>query len=326
MARKLLREFSANRRLEVNLDAPPGELGRYYLEFEEKRSRLNRLIHSFDAEGIPLNAAYIDVENPRLHYYPITIGQYGLAVFHSWLATGDAGKRDHFLRVAGWFMRHKLGKKGMGYYWLTAVPKPEFDVRLPWKSAFTQGRAISILARAWQLTGDYSYLAVATGALIPFARDISEGGVSVDRAAGETFYEEYVAALPTRVLDGHMSSLFGLLDSVRAVPASQYPAGHRLARGLFDEGVEGLIRQLPGFDLGYWVRFARCDLPGYPVEDPCTVGYLRLVRKQLLVLSHVTGREELLQFARKCKRYNTLPRVLKMYRAKFRALKKLDRL
>jgi hypothetical protein len=326
MARKLLRDVNANRRMEVNMENPSGELGYYYIKFEEKPSKLNHLIHSLDAEGIPLNTTYIDVGNPRLHYYPISIGQYGLAVFHAWLATGNLEKREHFLRIANWFLRNKQEAERLGCYWLTDVPKPEYDIRAPWKSAFTQSRALSILSRAWQLTGDEAYLRMATGALMPFAKDISEGGVSVDRAACETFYEEYVAAVPTRVLDGHAFSLFGLLDYLRAVPGDHSPAGHHLARRLFDEGLEGLIRQLPRFDLGYWMRFGRCDLPGYPVDDPCTIGYLRLVSKQLLILHHATGREELLHFARKCEQYNTLPHILKMYRAKFKALKKLNRL
>ncbi|MDR0766446.1 MAG: D-glucuronyl C5-epimerase family protein [Odoribacteraceae bacterium] len=325
MARKLLRDLNANRRLEVNMDNPPGKLGYYYIKFEEKRSKLNRLIHSLDEEGIPLNTTYIDVTPPRLHYYPISIGQYGLALFHTWLATGDTAKREHFLRVANWFARNAREEKEQGVYWLTDVPKPEFGVTAPWKSAFVQGRGISILTRAWQLTGDDRYLHLATGALLPFTRDISEGGVSVDRAAGETFYEEYVAAAPTRVLDGHAFSLFGLLDYTRAVPDALHPAGHRLARRLFDEGIEGLVRQLPRFDLGFWLRFNRCDLPGYPQDDPCTIGYLRLVRRQLLVLHRVTGREELLHFARACERHDALPNILKMYRLKLRALKKLDR-
>jgi hypothetical protein len=325
MLRKLLRDITANRRLEVNMEHAPGTLGFYYIKFEEKISRLNRLIHSFDAEGVPLNTTYIDVERPRLHYYPISIGQYGLALFHSWLATGDEGKRDHFLRVAAWFTRNKR-EEGPGTCWLTDIPKPEYGVDAPWKSAFAQGRAISVLLRAWQLTGDDAYLRVATGALIPFARDISEGGVSVDRAAGETFYEEYVAAAPTRVLDGHCFSLFGLYDYLRAVPESCCPEGYRLARRLFDEGIEGLARQLPRFDLGFWTRFCRCDLPGYPQDDPCTVGYSRLVRWQLIILHGITGREELLRHARKCERYHRLPGIIKMYRLKFKALKRLHRL
>jgi hypothetical protein len=326
MLRKLARDLTANRRLAVNMENPPGQLGFYYIKFEDRLDRLNRLIHSFDAEGIPLNTSYVDVTPPRLHYYPITIGQYGLALFHAWLATGSVEKREHFLRVAAWFARERHEQQGLGAYWLTDVPKPEYGVRDPWKSAFAQSRALSILTRAWQLTGDDAYLRVAGDALVPFTKDIAGGGVAVDRDAGETFYEEYVAAAPTRVLDGHAFALFGLLDYLRAVPETLRPDEHRLARRLFDEGVEGLVRQFPRFDLGFWTRFNRCDLPGYPQDDPCTIGYLRLVRAQLLVLHRATGREELLHFARQCARRDTLPNILRMYRLKYRALKQLDRL
>ncbi|MDR0544217.1 MAG: D-glucuronyl C5-epimerase family protein [Odoribacteraceae bacterium] len=326
MLRKLSRDLRANRRMPLNMDVSPGDLGYYYIKFEEKRSRLNRLIHSFDDQGVPLNTTYIDVSPPRLHYYPISIGQYALALFHTWLATGDPRKRDHFLRLAGWFARNAREEPDGGVHWLTDISKPEFGVHRPWKSAFVQGRAISVLARAWQLTGDDRYLRLATSALLPFTRDISEGGVSVDRTTGETFYEEYVAAAPTRILDGHAFALFGLLDYARAVPPVVCPDGHRLSLRLFDEGVEGLIRQFPRFDLGFWLRFNRCDLPAYPQDDPCTIGYLRLVRHQLLVLHRATAREELLHFAEKCQHYDSLPNILKMYRLKLRALKKLNRL
>lgn len=326
MLRKLLRDFNTNRKIEINTDNSTGTLGYYYIKFNEDIAKLNRLIHSFDADGVPLNTTYIDVEEEKIHYYPISIGQYGLAVFHAWLKTGSEEKKAHFLRIADWFMNHRTDDNELGCYWLTDVPKPEYNVHAPWKSAFAQSRGISVLLRAWQLTGKESYLQTATRALFPFTRDITSGGVSVDREKGETFYEEYVAAHPTRVLDGHVFCLFGLYDYVRAVPAATAPEGHALALKLFNEGVEGLIRQLPQYDMGFWSRFNRCDLPGYPQDDPCTIGYLRLVRQQLLILYRITGKDELRHFSEKLHRYDRFPNVLKMYRHKFRALKKLNRL
>ena len=183
-----------------------------------------------------------------------------------------------------------------------------------------------MLLRAWQLTEDDAYLKVATQALIPFTKDITVGGVSVDREKGETFYEEYVAECPTRVLDGHGFCLFGLYDYIRAVPENKDPNGFALALRLFNEGIEGLTRQLPLFDMGFWPRFNRCDLSGYPQDDPCTIGYLRLVRQQLLILYRITGKEELRLFSEKFHQYDRISNILKMYRHKFTALKKLNRL
>jgi len=327
MLQKLMRDFNANKHLAVNTDNTSSQLTAYYFKFEEDLSKLNRLIHSFDSDGVPINTSYIDVKTPLLHYYPITIGQYGLAVFHAWLQTGNPEKKALFLRIADWFMAHATEETHLGVYWLTEVPKPEFNVHSPWKSAFAQSRSISVLARAWQITGKEMYIQTAAKALIPFTLDTKDGGVSVDRAKGETFFEEYVAALPTRVLDGHGFSLFGLHDFMRA--SREEPSlkvAHELAYRLFNEGVEGLIQQLPRFDLKYWIRFNYCDLPNYPQDDPCTIGYLRLVLLQLKVLHEITGRAELQFYQEKFSRYDTLTNILKMYRTKLKTLRKLNRL
>ena len=187
MLRKLLRDFNTNRKIEINMENQSETLGYYYIKFDEDIAKLNRLIHSFDKNGVPLNMTYIDVEDTKLHYYPISIGQYGLAIFHSWLKTHSEEKRAHFLRIADWFMNNRTDHTELGCYWLTDVPKPEYHVYQPWKSAFAQSRGISMLLRAWQLTEDDAYLKVATQALIPFTKDITVGGVSVDRERGQPF-------------------------------------------------------------------------------------------------------------------------------------------
>ena len=227
MLRKLLRDFNTNRKIEINMENQSETLGYYYIKFDEDIAKLNRLIHSFDKNGVPLNTTYIDVEDTKLHYYPISIGQYGLAIFHSWLKTHSEEKRAHFLRIADWFMNNRTDHTELGCYWLTDVPKPEYHVYQPWKSAFAQSRGISMLLRAWQLTEDDAYLKVATQALIPFTKDITVGGVSVDREKGETFYEEYVAECPTRVLDGHGFCLFGYTITFVQFPKTRTPTGTR---------------------------------------------------------------------------------------------------
>lgn len=326
MLGKLFRDFRANRHILINHDNNSKQLSHYYILFDQNPSKLNRLIHSFDSEGIPLNSSYIDVAKKKLHYYPISIGQFGLSVFHSWLETGIEEKKAYFLRIAEWFIKHKHEDEQLGIYWLTEVDKPEYHVISPWKSAFTQSRAISILLRAWQLTNDEKYLSAASKALIPFTKDITEGGVSVDRASGTVFYEEYVAVYPTRVLDGHNFSLFGLYDYIRAVDDEHYIQYKELALQLFQEGINGLVKQLPKFDMGFWLHFNRCDIPGYPQNDPCTMGYLRLVSSQLEILNQLSHRQELLEYAHKCKQYDSLFNIIKMYRLKFHALRELKRL
>ena len=327
MAGKLRNDLLAWMRPVPVFAGPYGtELRYYYLRFQEDPKRLNRLIAGFDEQGIPLNTTYVDVETPRLHYYPISIGQYALAVFHSWLDTGNPDKKAHFMRIADWFVAQRSEDPQLGVYWLTDIPKPEYGVYQPWKSAFSQSRGLSVLLRAWQLSNDDHYLQIAVKALQPYAYDISRGGVSVDRDQGAAFYEEYVAQQPTRVLDGHLFSLFGLFDFVRAVRPEQAPEAHALARRLFEEGTEGLKRQLPLFDLGFWLRFNRCDLPGYPNDDPCTISYLKLVSAQLGLLYRLSGDPFFQQESTRLSHYLKPAHVLRMYRMKSRALQKLNRL
>ena len=306
------------------------QLGRYYINFESEsiNSRGGNSPFQFDENGVPLIMPYIDVpkEQRVYSYYPITIGQFALAIYHSYLDTNSEEKKQHFLRIANWFYENRTEDDKLGVYWISVVPKPEYKVFEPWKSAFSQSRGLSILLRAWQLTGEEKYLEVCKKALIPFVYDISEGGVSVDRAEGETFYEEYVAEMPTRVLDGHNFSLLGLYDFVRAIPETVDADSHNLAKRLFNEGIEGLEKQLSKFDMGFWMLFNRCPLPHYPKKDPCTIGYLRLITAQLKILDSIVDSDILKKYIRKMKKYDNLFSILRMYPIKFLALKKLKRL
>ncbi len=307
----------------ISSDLTSSRLQYYYLMFGQDLSKLNRLIAGFDEKGIPVNTSYVDVEGGGTHYYPISIGQVALSIYHAWIDSGKKEKLKHFLQIADWFVDNRQ-EDIVGTYWLTEVPKPEYHVHDPWKSAFAQSRALSVLLRAWQETNNQSYLEVATGALTPFSLDIADGGVAIRRTNAEVFYEEYVADEPTRVLDGHFFSLFGLFDYIRAVD-SNHP-GQELAHQLFEDGVNGLVEALPKYDLGYWVRFNRCDIPGYPTFDPCTINYLQLVTVQLDVLFRITKQEVFRDYQAKFLGYLNWRNITRMYSNKFKALKDLNRI
>ena len=89
MMKKFWTDLASLRRdIPISSEKTTQKLGVYYFPFQEDFAKLNKLLDSFDEQGIPLNKSYIDVEtNNKLHYYPISIGQYGLAVFHSYLQT-----------------------------------------------------------------------------------------------------------------------------------------------------------------------------------------------------------------------------------------------
>jgi len=212
----------------------------------------------------------------------------------------------------------------LGDYWLTDVPKPEYKIFEPWPSAFSQSRGISILLRGYQLTNQKEYLAVATQALKIFDVSSSEGGVTTFTEHGP-FYEEYPAPFPTMVLDGMLFALCGLYDFIR-VQRRLAVKNNKRAQRLFDDGIQCVKKSLPQYDLNFWIRYNYCREPFYPEVDPATIGYLRLVVTQLKLFYDLTGEKELRHYAEKWRSYDQFFNILRMYRIKYSALRKMNRL
>jgi heparosan-N-sulfate-glucuronate 5-epimerase len=328
MLKRLFTDLIENRKLRIE-KLLNQDLKYYYLRFDLNKinSRGGNKPFEFDDNGIPKIHSYIDVKEKGFYYYPITIGQFGLGIFHQYLDSGKELYKNHFFKIVKWLLENVKKDEFNRAYWMTDVPKPEFKIFSPWKSAFTQSRAISILLRAWQMTCDNKYLDLASQALIPYTYSVEKGGVAVDLTEDMAFYEEYVAEKPTRILDGAMFSLFGVYDFIRATQGvKDLQESHNLAHEIFRKGVNGLKYWLPKFDMGYWVYYNRCEIEGYPQKDPCTIGYLRLVSTQLEIMAHLSNDTIFKNYSAKFKSYLKPWNILKMYREKFIALKKLNRL
>jgi len=104
-----------------------------------------------------LHSQQLDVEEQKMIYYPISIGQYGLAIWHTYLKTKSEKDLNRFLKIAEWFYQNGIQDEKLGVYWLTDVDKPAYRISKPWKSAFSQARGINILMRAYQVTGKKEY-------------------------------------------------------------------------------------------------------------------------------------------------------------------------
>ena len=306
----------------ISKDMHSSTLGDYYFVFEESKmvnQKGGQKSIIFDKNGIVKNPTYIDVKDEKYVYFPITIGQVGLAIYHTYLKTKSEKDKLRFLNYADWFYNNAKESPELGTFWLTNVPLPQYKNPGPWQSAFVQSRAISILLRTYQLTGEKKYADMAEKALIPYTKPVSEGGVTSYTPWG-SFYEEYTSSVPTLVLNGKIFAMCGLYDFLRVFPENQR------AVKLFNDGIETLKNILPEFDMDFWSRYNLCKAPWYPESDPATRTYQYLHITQLKMLEKLTGEEIFTKYRVRFEKQNTLVNAIRMYFEKFRALKKLGRL
>jgi heparosan-N-sulfate-glucuronate 5-epimerase len=278
--RKLLRDLTHPLRYTSNtVEVHDARLGQYYFVFDEAELRRSIQFH-FDAEGVPAIPTYIDVEPPALHYYPITIGQYALAVFHTWLGSSGDDDLRRFLRLADWLVAHQA-ENGC---WYAHTDVPAYRLRAPWPSAMGQGRALSVLTRAWQCTADAKYRESARRALAAFSVPIESGGIT-GTFDGRVTYEEYPAQPAPHVLNGMIFALFGLWDLARAHPDD----GH--AADIFERGAATVEALLPRYDTGWWSLYDLYHLESATPRNPCTAHYHDIHISQLRVMHAITGRD-----------------------------------
>jgi hypothetical protein len=291
--RKFLRDVSNPLRYAGNADDVHGaRLGRYYLVFDEGELKRGIDFH-FDPQGVPVVPTYVDVEPRRLHYYPITIGQYALAIFHSWLRSSRDEDLRRFLRLADWFVEHQAPDG----CWHAQTEMPHYRLLAPWPSAMAQGRGLSVLTRAWQCTSDEKYIASARRALAAFSVPVECGGIR-DAYDGRTTYEEYPAQPAPHVLNGMIFALFGIWDLVRAQPDDA-----QAAAAIFERGAATVEVLLPRYDTGWWSLYDLYHLEVGAPRNPCTAHYHDIHVKQLQVMHAITGREVFGAFARRWAAY-----------------------
>ncbi|KAF8358258.1 hse-5, partial [Pristionchus pacificus] len=159
-----------------------------------------------------------------------------------------------FIHAADWFVANQDSSGG----WPVGVERKVADGRLSlpsgWYSAMGQGHALSLLSRAYGRKREERYLKAAEGALKPFAKMASEGGVR-NMFFTHPWFEEYPTTPGTFVLNGFMYSLIGLhdyaqLEKTSPPPPSSFSSSFSTASSLFQEGLTSLRALLPLYDTG----------------------------------------------------------------------------
>jgi len=201
----------------------------------------------YDEAGIP-QYPY----DGELHYNPTFVAHHGLYHLSLYQRAGEPAELSTFLASADWFLgTGRRSRLGLTFEYTMPVP----GLPDPWISALGQGRAISVLTRAYEAAGNQAYLDAASLAVIPFTLPVSEGGVATSFPDGGVAFEEYPRTRPDLVLNGLITALFGLYD----LAATEGSHDRDSVARLFRTAVDALASNLHRYDLAYWSAY---DLTG----------------------------------------------------------------
>ncbi len=168
---------------------------------------LSRSQFTLDGAGVPYHI------NPK-GYHPTSIAHYALAHWNEYLLTGAENHREEFLTQARWLVEHEVRPGSEAGGWPISFSHLGVDGEGLALSAMMQGNALSVLVRAYQLTGKEVFLEVTRRAVCTFELDILDGGVCTPIGEDGVFFEEIAVYPATHALGGFMFALIGLYDYV----------------------------------------------------------------------------------------------------------------
>ena len=191
-------------------------------------------------------------------YYATAISQYALANWNAYLATNDEQYKRAFLIQADWIATNEQQLAHDAVGWPFLVPWPDYHAEAPWLSALTQGNCISVLVRAYKLTGKALFLDIARRAVRTFEHDIRDGGVSVQVGEDGVLFEEIAAYPAAHILNGYLYGLFGLYDYIDLT-------GDTTISALLQRSLDTMHRLIDRFDMRFWSRYNL--LHGHPATS-----------------------------------------------------------
>lgn len=201
---------------------------------------------------------------------PVTVVQLALGA----LQLRDPEQLSLVAAVVEW-LEQAADERGLLAY---RFPMPHtYPLEAPWYSSMAQGEAAGLLVRAGQILGRAELYELADRLVDPLLRTDSPLVALTDEGP---VLQEYPTDPPAHVLNGWITSLFGLSDVARA-PRAPTATTHRAAAA-FDAGTAALAAMLhlyrtpPGWSL--------YDLYPHPIANTASPAYHRLHITQLRVL------------------------------------------
>ena len=243
------------------------EIRGYYNNMTEKVTKMPVLL---ETDELPK----LNLEGGRYTYFPVAIFQYGLGAYDLFLLTNEKRYERKFMQCVSWAIDH-LDEKGRWNNFSHYCPDTPYG-------AMAQGEGVSLLLRAYKLTGDKVYVDAAKKAIDFMLLPLEDGGTT--KYVGEdAFLMEYT--FKGMVMNGSIFSWWGLYDYVLV-------SGDKGKYMQFmEQTLHSLIRVLPKFKYSYWSKYSLDGLIASPF-------YHNLHIAQMQALYELTGEEIFDQYAK----------------------------
>ena len=127
-----------------------------------------------------------------LQYNPVTIAQYALCLFDTYLETRDSTYKNKFLKQVAYLINPNNYKAisedfiAHPYY----IPMKSYGLDPPWYSAMASGQVTSVLIRAYYLNGDVELLNLAKKMIHFMIEPVENGGLTAKTPEGYIWFEE----------------------------------------------------------------------------------------------------------------------------------------
>lgn len=252
-----------------------GEVAGYYNDLTLKVDSNTML----DGEGIPVN----EIVGGQQVYFPISIFQYALGLWDLYLENGKEEYKEHFLKLCDWICQHQ--REDGSWDCFSPIGYKSQSV-----SSMGQGEGISVLVRAYKLTGDAVWLESAQKAVSFMCVPIEEGGVLRNRGE-DIFLEEYPGGNGEKlsVLNGWIFSVFGLHDYLLTVHDDRVEV-------IMRKTIVSMKNSLRKYDTGYWSCYDQTGRMASPAYHQLHIALLK-------VMGDITGEKVFYIYSEKWKQY-----------------------
>jgi len=202
----------------------------------------------FDKNGVPhYNYSYTGHQSIGVQGSPHAVSQHALKLYNEFTESANESAKTLFFNNVNWLVNTEMLKNNGSF----SVYEYSFPwkignntVEAPWRNAMVGGEALNPLVKAFQLSGNKTYLETAKKILNSFYIDVKDGGVTYKTPNSGWWYEEYASSNSTKeykVLNGMIHALLGINEYFKMTSDSS-------AKFLFDQGILALKNDLPKYD------------------------------------------------------------------------------